>query len=464
VRLFYVLTFCCCGLILSCRNNPVSPSAGSGYTSINELGKAYYLYLTTNQPDSAIKNCLIDENEFSNLVNDSIAFYNDTIVNLGGKHYIIYDTLWNRDTILAPPGGASAITDPLYIHSTGRVYISDSISSICIHRKKMIPLNYSQYLIPQFKKAFKQLSDTFVYSSTAIADSALYVDTTHNLPKNIYPSLKYPEIKSVVYGALSPKYFTYTQNRNMISLIPFAKMVVKHQNTWKILLPSGFPDTLNWGTYVPAESTVVKPLQIVGLWENGNENISFQFNANDSFFVKTPAKSIAGLYKINDTIHTTYYDSLVIGQFAYRDPVNRNRWHLTPTSRQDTLRKSDSIIFPEMANRSLPTFDSLKVATYPIWIYSTTYSIVGETYNPDAIKLKWKNGSQQDSCWFYYHMTGLQNTGIDSLTLTRSNLIEDCRMTRTPVAIFYSGFRRLTSTSDSSWEIIKQMGKRLIKK
>jgi hypothetical protein len=31
-----------------------------------------------------------------------------------------------------------------------------------------------------------------------------------------------------------------------------------------------------------------------------------------------------------------------------------------------------------MANRSLPTYDSLRVATYPIWVYSNTYTTVGK--------------------------------------------------------------------------------------
>ncbi len=71
-------------------------------------------------------------------------------------------------------------------------------------------------------------------------------------------------------------------------------------------------------------------------------------------------------------------ERLLIGQFAYRDSLNSNRWTLTPSGAVDTLRMNDSIITFDMVV-SGTVADSIAVETWPIWAlppYDTVDQIV----------------------------------------------------------------------------------------
>lgn len=85
------------------------------------------------------------------------------------------------------------------------------------------------------------------------------------------------------------------------------------------------------------------------------------FNRADNLVTKLSTYN-SKKYDVNFT------PELLIGQFAFRDPDNANRWTIVP---RDTLRVGDSIIYPNMANPTLTTYDSVALLSYPIYAINT---------------------------------------------------------------------------------------------
>lgn len=117
------------------------------------------------------------------------------------------------------------------------------------------------------------------------------------------------------------------------------------------------------------------------LGDGSKVTLGLAFNRDDNLVTKLRAygsKTITVNFDSGDGSSRWTDNRLVVGQFAYRDTLNRSRWILTPTGEQDTLRLSDSIITFDMVLSGDPA-DSAAVENWPIWAlppYDTISQIV----------------------------------------------------------------------------------------